>query len=157
MVTDKDREELKELTKQIRKSDQCVQWFDYGWNECAEIITQYVNKKCAESAEQARKEAATFEEIKDFLISKSGAYKSEYIQSAIIMLRDCFGSRAAILSPLQNAGNGEQVPSERNKLECIKSMRATLLAIAQTPIAYVCEKTRKLARAEWEKSKGFEE
>lgn len=117
MVTDKDREELKELTKQIRKSDQCVQWFDYGWNECAEIITQYVNKKCAESAEQARKESATFEEIKDFLISKSGIYKSEYIQSAIIMLRDCFGSRAAILSPLQNVGNSEQVPAERYKLE----------------------------------------
>ena len=68
-------------------------------------------------AEQARKDAATFEEIKDFLISKSGTYKSEYIQSAIIMLRDCFGSRAAILTPLQNVGNSEQIPTERNKLD----------------------------------------
>jgi len=115
---------------------------DYGWNECAEIITQYVNKKCAESAEQARKEAA---------------------DSAVRYCKEVFGIeglntlRAAILSPLQNVSNDEQVPAERNKLECIKSMRATLLAIAQTPIAYVCEKTRKLARAEWEKSKGFEE
>ena len=58
MITDKDRAELKELTKQIRKSNQTMQWFDYGWDECAEILMQYVNKKCAESAEQAKKEAA---------------------------------------------------------------------------------------------------
>lgn len=58
MITDKDRAELKELTKQIRKSKQTMQWFDYGWDDCAEIIMQYVNKKCAESADQARKEAA---------------------------------------------------------------------------------------------------
>ena len=58
MITDKDRAELKELTKQIRKSNQPMQWFDYGWDECAEIIMRYVEKKNAEYAEQARKEAA---------------------------------------------------------------------------------------------------
>lgn len=59
MITDKDREELRELTRQIRSTKiDGVVFFDYGWNECAEIIMRYVNKKCTESAEQARKEAA---------------------------------------------------------------------------------------------------
>lgn len=58
MITDKERAELKELTNQIRKSNQPMQWFDYGWDECAEIIMRYVEKKNAESAEQAMKEAA---------------------------------------------------------------------------------------------------
>ena len=58
MINDKDREELKELTNQIRKSKQTMQWFDYGWDDCAEIITRYVEKKNADSADQARKEAA---------------------------------------------------------------------------------------------------
>ena len=57
MITDKDREELKELTKQIRKSNQTMQWFDYGWDDCAEIIMRYVEKKNAESADQVRKES----------------------------------------------------------------------------------------------------
>ena len=38
MITDKDRAELKELTKQIRKSNQTMQWFDYGWDDCAEMV-----------------------------------------------------------------------------------------------------------------------
>lgn len=58
MITDKDKEELRELTRQIRSTKMDVVFFDYGWNECAEIIMRYVNKKCTESADQARKEAA---------------------------------------------------------------------------------------------------
>lgn len=58
MITDKYREELRELTRQIRSTKMDVVFFDYGWNECAEIIMRYVDKRRAESAEQARKEAA---------------------------------------------------------------------------------------------------
>lgn len=58
MITDKYREELRELTRQIRSTKMDVVFFDYGWNECAEIIMRYVDKRRAESAEQAMKEAA---------------------------------------------------------------------------------------------------
>ena len=51
-------EELRELTRKIRSTKMDIVFFEYGLSECAEIIMCYVNKKCVESAEQARKEAA---------------------------------------------------------------------------------------------------
>ena len=47
----------KEHTNQIRKSNQTMQGFNYRWDDCGEITMRYVDKKNAESAEQARKEA----------------------------------------------------------------------------------------------------
>ena len=45
--------------------------------------------------DDGKPEVVAFEEIKDWLISKSGQYKSEYIQASIVMLRNMFDERAA--------------------------------------------------------------
>jgi hypothetical protein len=45
--------------------------------------------------EKAR-EALSFDEIKEWLFSKSGNYKSEYIQASIVMLREMFSEKQAI-------------------------------------------------------------
>ena len=149
MVTDKDREICGEIETILRE------YALYGNGDPDIAMPEVIANARAESAEQARKEAA--DNAEGFYVWDCGGCGEKCSTSCDTTCSHIAMLRAAILSPLQNAGNGEQVPSERNKLECIKSMRATLLAIAQTPIAYVCEKTRKLARAEWEKSKGFEE
>lgn len=45
--------------------------------------------------EKAR-DTISFDEIKEWLISKSGNYKSEYIQASIVMLRELFEEKQAL-------------------------------------------------------------
>lgn len=45
--------------------------------------------------DDGKPEVATFEEMEGWLISKSGQYKSEYIQASIVMLRNMFEERSA--------------------------------------------------------------
>ena len=40
--------------------------------------------------EEHDEQSATFKEMKEWLISKSGKYKSEYIQASIVLLRNMF-------------------------------------------------------------------
>ena len=100
MVTDKDREALIDDLRAY-----CDGWCLEG-KEPLERLKTFEEAVRAESAEQARKEAADRVCRICRIISKPQCLRDT----------DCM-TRMAILSPLQNVGNGEQVPSERNKLE----------------------------------------
>lgn len=61
-------------------------------------IRARIRDGAAQQAQQARREAATLWEIIDWLIGKSGTYKSEYIQASIVMLREMFEEKKDILA-----------------------------------------------------------
>ena len=106
MVTDKDREALIDDLRAY-----CDGWCLEG-KEPLERLKTFEEAVRAESAEQARKEAA--DNAEGFYVRDCGGCGEKCSTSCDTTCSHIAMLRAAILSPLQNVGNGEQVPTECN-------------------------------------------
>ena len=93
-MTEKDREEALSIARDILTGPHRL-----SKTLIAEQIFDYGKRIRTEAAREERERCATFDEIKEWLINKSSQYKTEYIQAAIVMLREMFSTCRSILTP----------------------------------------------------------